>query len=187
VYGVHDFFISNHFRRNAVGNVPDQQLLATMDHLHLVPRIVQTGNHLDLTGNAGIDVLWPPADGQWNSNNAGLVLRLTYGGRTILFPADIQDPAFAELLKHPERLKSDILVAAHHGSSEDLTPQFLRAVSPRFIVSSNAWTLTNKQKRFNGMVGDIPLYRTSKYGAITITVSKDGEISLTTFLRPTSP
>jgi competence protein ComEC len=115
------------------------------------------------------------------------VLRLTYAGRTILFPADIQDPAFDGLLKHPEQLKSDILVAAHHGSSEALTPAFLRAVSPRFIVSSNAWTLTNKQKRFNLMAGDIPLYRTSKYGAITITLSKDGEISLSTFLHPGAP
>jgi competence protein ComEC len=186
-YSVHDFFISNHFRRNAVGNMPDQQLLETMDHLHLVPRIVQIGNHFDLPGGARIDVLWPPPDGDWNSNNAGLVLRLSYSGRTILFPADIQDPAFEGLLKHPEQLRADILIAAHHGSSEELTPQFLHAVSPRFIVSSNAWRLTNKQKRFDVMVGDIPLYRTSKYGAITITLSKDGAISLTTFLHPGAP
>jgi competence protein ComEC len=186
-YGVHEFFISPHFRRNAEGNLPDQQLLETLDKLNLTPRIIQTGNHFDLPNDTHVDVLWPPADGEWNSNNAGLVLRLTYAGRTILFPADIQDPAFLGLLKHPEQLKADILIAPHHGSSEILTPQFLHAVAPQIILSSNAWTLTNKQKRFDIMAGSIPLYRTSVCGAIMITISKDGKISQSTFLPSKAP
>ena len=128
-------------------------------------------------------VLWPPPGEELNSNNAGLVMRLTYGGRSILFPADIQDVGFAGVLRQPQLLRSDVLVAAHHGSSEMLTPKFLAAVSPRCIISSNAARLTNKQRIFDEMVGKIPLYRTSQYGAITITIDANGEVTVDTFRK----
>ena len=181
--------VSHHFRRNAVANEPDLELLAKLDELHLPPRELATGDHVELGGGAAVDVLWPPPDGTWDSNNAGLVLRLTYAGRRVLFPADIQDPAFAGLLQHPDRLPADVLVAPHHGSSESLTPAFLAAVHPSLIVSSNAARLTAKQRRFDEMVNAmpgprVPLYRTSRYGAITVTITPDGRVSVTTYLHP---
>jgi competence protein ComEC len=186
-YASHAVFISPHFRRNAEGNVPDQMLLETLEKLNLPPRLIARGDHLDLGNGTRVDVLWPPRISDFNSNNTGLVLRLTYAGRTILFPADIQNPAFEGVLQHASELRADVLVAAHHGSSESLTPEFLRAVDPAIIVSSNAWRLSSKQKRFDGMVGNTPLYRTSKFGAITITVSKEGKISIATFLHGGHP
>jgi competence protein ComEC len=182
-------FTSHHFRRNAVGNEPDLVLLARLDELHLTPREVAVGDHAELGGGAAVDVLWPPPDGAWNSNNAGLVLRLTYAGRRVLFPADIQDPAFAGLLQHPEQLPAEVLVAPHHGSSEPLTSAFLAAVHPSLIVSSNAARLSSKQRRFDQIVGEmpggrVPLYRTSQWGAITVTVAADGRVTVSTYLHP---
>jgi competence protein ComEC len=177
-------FTSHHFRRNAVANEPDLELLARLDELHVPPRELAIGDHVDVGGGAAVDVLWPPPDGAWDSNNAGLVLRLTYAGRRVLFPADIQDPAFAGVLQHPERLPADVLVAPHHGSSESLTPAFLAAVHPSVILSSNAERLTAKQRRFDDMVGGrVPLYRTSRYGAITVTITPDGRVSVATYLH----
>ena len=126
-------------------------------------------------------MLWPGPVGNLNSNNAGLVLRLTYAGRSVLFPADIQDPAFDGLLQHPDRLPSDVLVAPHHGSGESRTRAFLAAVHPAVIVASNAARLSGKQQLFNTMVGNTPLYRTSSSGAITITITAAGQITVTTF------
>jgi competence protein ComEC len=174
-------FISHHFRRNAEGNEPDQDLLRTLDRLPTTTREIATGESFDLGDGARIDVLWPGPTGDLNSNNAGLVLRLTYAGRSVLFPADIQDPAFDGLLQDPERLPSDVLVAPHHGSSESKTPAFLTAVHPRFIVASNAARLTQKQLRFNQMTGAIPLYRTSSSGAITVMITADGQITVSGF------
>jgi competence protein ComEC len=181
-YGVRAVFISPHFRRNIQGNVPDQTLLETLDKLDLPPRLIDAGDHLDLGGGATVDVLWPPQINDMNSNNAGLVLRLRYAGRTILFPADIQDPALQGVLQNAAQLKADILIAPHHGSGEPLTPAFVQAVHPAIILSSNAWRLTNKQKRFETMIGHVPLYRTNKCGAITVMISPDGKISVDTFL-----
>ncbi len=174
---------SYHFRKNAEGNLPDQVLLDDLEKQNLGPQMISTGDHFDLGSRAAADCLWPPQDGELNSNNAGLVMRLTYAGRSVLLPADIQDPAFIGLLKHPEFLKSDVLIAPHHGSSEELTPAFLAAVRPDEIISSNAWRLTNKQKRFDAMVGKTPLYRTSECGAITVTISAEGKIAISTFKK----
>ena len=174
---------SYHFIKNSTGNIPDQMLLDELGKLNRTPKEISIGDHFDLGSGAAVDVLWPPKTGDLNSNNAGLVLRLTYAGRSILFPADIQDPAFTGVLKNAGALKSDVLIAAHHGSSEDLTPAFLADVHPEMILSSNFWRLTSKQKRFNEMAGNTPLYRTSDFGAITVTISHDGKISISTFLK----
>ena len=183
-FGPAAVFTSHHFRRHAVGNGPATALLATLDELHLPPTELAEGDHVNL-GPAAVDVLWPPPDGSWTSNDAGLVLRLSYAGRRVLFPADVQDPAFAGLLKHPGELAADVLVAPHHGSGEPLTPAFLAAVHPTLIVASNAERLTAKQRRFDGMVGSTaPLFRTSKCGAITVTVTADGRVFVGTYLRP---
>ncbi len=87
-----------------------------------------------------------------------------------------------ELLKDPTRLKSDVLVAAHHGSSEDLTREFVAAVDPETIVSSNDRSLSRKQVDFESMIGNRKLLRTHKTGAITIEISADGVVKVTPFL-----
>jgi competence protein ComEC len=189
-YGVHEMLMSPHFRRNAEGNLPDEALLDLLDNkLDLPPHVIASGDHVDLGGGATVDVLWPPLECNENSNNTGLVLRLSYAGKRILFPADIQDPAFAGVLAHTELLAADVLVAPHHGSFESLTPAFVRAVHPSEIVASSAWRLTNKQKHFDELAAALhtPMLRTNQYGAITILVTSDGQISVSTYLHPQPP
>jgi competence protein ComEC len=187
-YGVKQVFTSYHFVRNSAGNLPDQMLLDELEKLNRTPTQIATGDHFDIGGGVVVEVLWPPKDRvDLNSNNAGLVLRLTYAGRSMLFPADIQDPAFAGVLQNASALKSDVLVAPHHGSSEELTPAFMAAVHPQMILSSNFWRLTSKQRRFETMIGQMPLYRTPECGAITVTIRKDGTLSVTTFVKGAVP
>ena len=186
-YDVRQIFTSYHFIKNSAGNIPDQMLLEELEKLNRSPTEIATGDHFDIGGGAVIQVLWPPKDRDLNSNNAGLVLRLTYAGRSVLFPADIQDPGFDGVLENAKALKSDVLVAPHHGSSEDRTPDFLDAVHPQMILSSNFWRLTSKQKRFETMIGHTPLYRTPECGAITVTIRKDGTLSVSTFVKDARP
>jgi len=175
--------LSPHFVRHAVGNMPAETLLQTLEDAGKNPTIIKTGDHIDLGGGASIDVLWPPADCTMNSNNCGEVLKLRFAGESVLFTADIQEPAESALLKNPDQLKSDVLVAPHHGSAEDITPLFLHAVSPKLILASSATRLTHKQKRFNQMAAHWPLYRTGDYGAIELSIGHDGKLTLHTF-RP---
>jgi competence protein ComEC len=182
-YGVREVLTSPHFRKHAVESKPCEVLLAMLDHTKHSPTLIAQGDRIALGRCAQIEVLWPPAASNFNSNNAGLVLRLTCAGRSILFPADIQEPAERELLKHPEKLRSDMLVAPHHGSAESTTLPFIRAVSPKLILSSNDTRLTSKQRAFDAETANWPVYRTSRYGAITVEITPDGKINLIPFRK----
>ena len=187
VYNAKQLFTSKHFIKNSVGNMPDLLLLDDLEKLSRTPKQIRVGDHLDLGNGVAVDVLWPPSTGELNSNNAGLVLRLTYAGRSILFPADIQDPAFSGVLQNAKALQSDVLIAPHHGSSESLTPAFMTAVHPKIILSSNFGRLTSKQRRFETMIDHTPLYRTPECGAITVTISQGGTITVSTYMKDAKP
>jgi competence protein ComEC len=179
--GVGRVFVSDRFEHFATESAPARELIAYLNHYDHTPKPLKTGDLVPLSRGAVVEVLWPPADSQFDSNDTGLVLRLTYAGKSILFPADIQAPAESELLKNPAKLRSDILLAPHHGSAEPTTAAFLDAVHPSVIISSNDHTLTQKQKHFDRVAAPYKVLRTDTSGAVTVTVSKKGELRVKTF------
>lgn len=182
-YDVSQVLTSPLFAKFSVDNPPAEGLLEKLGAMDKAPTLVRRGDRI-LIGEATLDCLWPPADCDLpDSNDTGLVLKLTYHGRSILMPADIQDPAMRELLKQPEELRADVLVAPHHGSVEELTDEFVRAVTPAHIISSNSWKLSGKQKRFDDTIDLAPIYRTSDCGAITVHMNSDGTIRVDGFVR----
>ena len=186
-YGVREVLTSPFFRLHAKGSAPCKSLLDSLDSSGHSPHLIHAGDHFRLGADVTVDVLWPPPEGNYNSNNAGLVLRLVCRGRSILFPADIQEPAERELLKHPEMLRSDVLIAPHHGSAEGTTSQFVAAVNPKIILASNDARLTKKQRNFDAEEAAWPIYRTSRCGAITIEIDRDDKIHVRPFLPTGAP
>jgi competence protein ComEC len=82
------------------------------------------------------DFLWPeiaPEEVAPSAkNNDSLVLRLRYGGRSILLPGDAEKQVEREILSEnsAEAMHSDVLKIGHHGSKNSTTPEFLAAVQP---------------------------------------------------------
>jgi competence protein ComEC len=185
-YGVREVLTSAHFRRHSTGSSSAEHLLTSLSEFHRPPREIHPGERIPLGQDTTLEVLWPPADlpPSLEANNASLVLRLTHAGRSILFTGDIQDDAMAPLLSHPEQLHADVLVAPHHGSSEPLTARFIEAIHPTTILSSNDRSLTFKQRRLDALLTSqsIPLLRTSRCGAVTITFGPGGEMLVEPFL-----
>ena len=178
-------YTSSYFANFALRDPPAESLLRKLDANRQSPTILRQFDHVPVGPNASIEVLWPPDDTNYNVNDTGLVLRLNFGGKSILFPADIQATAMRKLLDSGASLRADVLVAAHHGSSEVTTPAFIRAVNPQFIVASNSAPLTGKQRLFDELVGEgPPLYRTSRFGAITIHLSDKSTVTVTTYKSP---
>jgi competence protein ComEC len=172
------------FRAQSIGNAPAEAILQRLDDEHVPVDTAARGETLPLDdhGGAALEVLWPPpARNFLSTNNAGMVLRLRTNGHTVLFPADIQVATERELtaLAHVE---ADVLVAPHHGSAESTTRDFIDAVKPGVIVSSNAIRLSKKQREFDRLEAGRHAYRTSTCGAITIHLPKNGQVWIESFL-----
>jgi competence protein ComEC len=72
----------------------------------------------------------------WPINDRSLVFRLHYGSRSFLFPADISIESENKLIQQGNNLRSDVLLAPHHGSRTSAGEDFVAAVSPALIIVS---------------------------------------------------
>lgn len=189
VYDAREVLIGPEFRAHAADNSAADQMLRSLEQIDVPPRTIARGDHFPLGRDVEVEVLWPPKDGvarqpPLSSNDSAVVARIIYGGRSILVTGDIQDAAERELLKHPDELRADVLIAPHHGSSESTTEAFVAAVSPSVVVSSNDRTLTGKQKRLDRIVANrAKLFRTNECGAITVRIGGDGSLQVEPYLK----
>jgi competence protein ComEC len=70
-------------------------------------------------------------------NDRGMIVKFTDGTFSTVFPGDISRRVEALLVSdRPERLKAQILLSPHHGSSTSNSRAFLQAVHPEFLIVS---------------------------------------------------
>jgi competence protein ComEC len=71
-------------------------------------------------------------------NGQSIVVKLSYAGRSVMFPGDIEMRSEALLLeKYGNKLKSDALLVPHHGSRYSSSKPFLEMVSPEVCIISS--------------------------------------------------
>ena len=69
-------------------------------------------------------------------NDRSCVLRIASLYGSILLPGDIEKLSESRLLQSSGNLRTDMLIAPHHGSRTSSTPEFVRAVAPGLTVFS---------------------------------------------------
>jgi competence protein ComEC len=81
-------------------------------------------------------VLHPDADAAatLTGNDASLVTRLTSGGVSFLFTADVQAAGETALIRSGRLERATVLKAAHHGSKTSTSPEFLALADPLIVV-----------------------------------------------------
>jgi competence protein ComEC len=183
-YGVREIVVGEEFEEMAKQTGTGTALLRDLNTLELPPRIAHPGDRIPLGSGCAMEVLWPKIDAGLKANDTSLVTRLRVGDRSILFTGDIQADGMKALLDSGRDLKSQVLVAMHHGSYEDVTAEFVERVMPSWIVSSNDRTLTGKQRRFDELVSEKNVLRTHEHGAITILFGTDGKTTVEGFVTP---
>jgi competence protein ComEC len=84
-------------------------------------------------------ILYPDDSGE-HGNRASCVLRIEAGGRSILLTGDADQRVERMLVdRYGSRLRSDILIAGHHGSASSTSLAFLRAVAPGWVLFSSGY------------------------------------------------
>jgi competence protein ComEC len=140
--------------------------------VRIVPLI--QGRRFDY-GGAHFEVLAPLPDyvpASMPRNNDSLVLRLTYGQRSLLLSGDMERQIESELLAENLVHHTDILKVAHHGSKTSTTEPFLDAVHPAFAIISagfeNLYGHPNAEVVERLKQSNIDVLRTDQMGAITV-------------------
>jgi len=119
--------------------------------------------------------------GNLAGNNASCVLQVEIQGKRILFTGDIEKIAERKLVAlYGHELRSDILIAPHHGSRSSSSSLFLYTVAPRVVIISAGY-----QNRFGHphqdvlaryWQQDITWYNTALHGQIRLSFSPSGEL-----------
>jgi competence protein ComEC len=126
-------------------------------------------------GGAWVDVLapCPAATPDRGPNDNSLVLRITYGVRSILFVGDAEGEEEKDLLAlGRDRLRADVLKVGHHGSRTSSSPAFIAAVSPRDAVISsgvrNRFGHPHPKTLKTLAAAGIHVFRTDQDGAVSV-------------------
>ena len=115
-------------------------------HLEYYPYASVPGNKDAVCGPNGprAHVLYPqsgldPEDCTQNANNCSVVMKLTFGQTSFLFPGDAEEEEEEILLKDARvkaELRATVLKVPHHGSDTSSSADFLDAVRPSLMVIS---------------------------------------------------
>ena len=160
---------------------------------------VAAGDSLLGLGGVGALVLHPTADfvdaegtSLHGLNNGSTVLRLDYGGTSLLFTGDAEVETDEPILRWGGRVQADILKVAHHGSPTSSRQRFIEQVRPQTAVVSvgavnnfghpSADVLNRFRKQHTN------LYRTDRCGAVIVQIDVTGQAVWETMLANcTSP
>ena len=130
----------------------------------------------------GFEILGPVSVPENDGNNGSCVLQIATPAWRILLPGDIESSAEDGLLRRlsGSRLRSDILVAPHHGSRTSSGSGFLDAVRPDHVVFpvgfNNRFGFPHADVLDRYRRRGIALHDTAQDGAVTFTLLPRGAV-----------
>jgi competence protein ComEC len=183
-------YIARHFHvENVWTNGEARNSLGYQDFMEVIanqkialPAFADMPRSLRING-VKLDFLYPPEDflkrmanEKWrNTNNNSLVVKVSMGSKSFLFPGDIMAAAEKELVGMAgRRLDSTVLLAPHHGSRSSSSTAFLGEVNPEVIVIS-----CGHRSRFN-LPHPIILKKYHAYGYEIFRTDLNGAVLLST-------
>lgn len=111
-----------------------------------------------------------------SDNEKSLVLSITYAGRHIILPGDIEGAGLDQLLS--KLGTADLLVSPHHGSTKSNPPELAEAVHPSSVAASSQNALSRPFLE-NTYANSHSVKYTCDVGAITAMISSSGEFHVT--------
>lgn len=121
-------------------NQIDDELQRRVGEKHIPNLLARRNMVIDFGDGTQLRILFPNTDvSKWETNDASIVARLTYGDTSFLLTGDAsRKTEFILLSLDKEILKSDVLKVGHHGSRTSTSRIFAEAVKPAYAVISAA-------------------------------------------------
>lgn len=150
--------------------------------------IVKMWDRVKIENGIYFDILWPTSEQiQENKlNNNSLVMKMYYHNFSVLFTGDIEKEAEKKILEtyksEKNKLVSNVLKVAHHGSKTSTIKEFLDTVNPQIALigvgKNNMFhhpseEIIDKLKEYGAII-----YRTDERGEITIRVNGKGNFKI---------
>lgn len=169
-FDIDNVFMSN-FEKD---NKTYRKLIQSLDDKRLKYSTPEVGSTYQL-GSAEFTIL-APSKVYSEPNNASIAVLLQNGDNKFLFTGDAEEEAESDILENGLSVDADVFQAGHHGSKTSNSEEFIKEVSPDYVVIScgegnsyghpNAATLNT----LRGM--GIEVFRTDEQG--TIVAVSDG-------------
>lgn len=147
---------------------------------------IRRGATIPLGRQLTFDVLHPTGpfiEGDLSRNDASVVVQTIHGGTTILLTGDAEAAAERDMVDYyGEALRSDIALAAHHGSRGSSTLIFLEQVQPRLALIScgrnNTYGHPHEEvlERLDAVGAEVR--RTDLDGTIRVDIHRNGDWSV---------
>ena len=152
-----------------------ERLLTDIRNKKIEALKVRVGTPIPFDPSVKIEVLNPDdaAVQTEDTNNASVVIKLTYGQISFLLPGDAEMKANQAMLDRGADVRSTVLKLGHHGSRTSTTVDWLKQVSPQIgIISAgadNSYGHPHPEVIAALKQLGIQYVRTDEHGTITIT------------------
>jgi beta-lactamase superfamily II metal-dependent hydrolase len=155
-----------------------ERLLTDIRDLNVNAIQTRTGTTIPFDPSVRVEVLGPDDEfvqDDNDTNNASIVIRLTYGSVSFMLTGDAEDAEEGDILASGADLRSAILKVGHHGSRSSTSELFLAAVDPQIGVISagagNQYGHPHQEVLDRLEQAGVQIYRTDQSGTITITTN----------------
>ncbi len=154
------------------GNPAYAALLDSIGLERVTPAPEFSGDRITLPDGTRIEILNPITSPSLSDSfgESALVLRVTLGDTTFLFPSDLDADGQAVLLEQGIDPEAQVLIVPRRGGEDALSAEFLRAVNPSLalIQLDPANYARDPAPETLEMLTGIPVYRTDQVGTIHI-------------------
>lgn len=138
---------------------------------------VVAGYRVALDDGVTLEVLHPqqPPELSDAQGDVALVLRVTYGERSLLLTSDLSRGGQVALLEAGQWPLAEVLHLPQHGTQRSLSESFLSAVQPQAVILQSDAANRRGDPALDtlALLGDTPLFRTDETGALHLWT--DGE------------
>ena len=129
-------------------------------------------------GDVRCTILAPLSDKQYDDvNDSSIVIKMEYKDVSFIFAGDVGTLPMDDIIYSGVDLDCDVYKAAHHGSADSYNEDFLKSMSPHYMIIScgmdNDYNHPHKEITDYGEKHNITMYRTDINGNIVI--YSDGE------------